>query len=263
MSWISLASNQTVSFNNLQNAVNNGVFTAKTAIPVSNEQITKADANTYVNINTSFGPYAAKASNQLVVKSDLQAVITSYAHTIFYDYECFYDGLTEAGASTAAAACALSSLSIILYSADFALGNGSRLYYNSNLNAASEFLSDANCVGVTPGFYKHAIIKGGNYSFKYGLQNTSGITNYTLCSGQTAYAIGGCGVSNSSASGACSDAATNPKTLYSECEFLTAGCSLFYNSNLTSPVSELFVFAQASWDMDGSGVIQNFSSIQC
>ena len=71
MSWASLANNQTVSFNNLQNAVNNGVFTAKTSIPASNEQITKVDANTYVNINTSYGPYAAKASNQLVVKSDL------------------------------------------------------------------------------------------------------------------------------------------------------------------------------------------------
>jgi hypothetical protein len=258
MSWASLANNRTVSFNNLQNAVNNGVFTAKTSIPASNEQITKADANTYVNINTSYSPYAAKASNQLVVKSDLQAVITSYAHTIFYDYECFYDGYTQAGASTAAGACALTSLSITLYSADFALGNGSRLYYNSNLSAASEFLSDAYCTGVTPGFYRV-----GDYSFKYSLQNTSGITNYTLCPGQTAYAITGCGVSNSSASGACSDAQTNPKTLYSECETLSVGCSLFYNSSLTSPVTELYVFAQASWDMDSTGIIQNFSSIQC
>lgn len=75
MSWASLANNQTVSFNNLQNAVDTGVFSQKTAIPVSNEQITKADANTYVNINTSFAPYAAKSSNQLVVKSNLQAVL--------------------------------------------------------------------------------------------------------------------------------------------------------------------------------------------
>jgi hypothetical protein len=71
MSWAGLATNQTVSFNNLQDAVTTGVFTAKTTIPVSNEQITKADANTYVNINTSFAPYAAKSSNQLVTKFDL------------------------------------------------------------------------------------------------------------------------------------------------------------------------------------------------
>lgn len=71
MSWAGLASNQTISFNNLQNGVDTGQFTAKTTIPVSNEQITKADANTYVNIDTSYESYAAKASNQLVVKSDL------------------------------------------------------------------------------------------------------------------------------------------------------------------------------------------------
>jgi hypothetical protein len=52
MAWIDVANNQTVSFNNLQSAVNNGVFTAKTSIPASNEQITKANADTYVNINT-------------------------------------------------------------------------------------------------------------------------------------------------------------------------------------------------------------------
>jgi hypothetical protein len=71
MPWNTLAFNQTVSFNNLQNAVNTGVFTAKTTIPVSNECITKTDANTYVNINTSNPGYVAKAANQLVVKDDL------------------------------------------------------------------------------------------------------------------------------------------------------------------------------------------------
>ncbi len=71
MSWASIANNQTVSFNNLQDAVNNGVFTLKASIPVSNEQITKTDADTYVYIDTAYGPYASKASNQLVVKSNL------------------------------------------------------------------------------------------------------------------------------------------------------------------------------------------------
>ena len=71
MPWSTLANNQAVSFNNLQDAVNTGVFTAKTTIPVSNECITKTQANTYVNINTSNPGYVAKAANQLVVKNDL------------------------------------------------------------------------------------------------------------------------------------------------------------------------------------------------
>jgi hypothetical protein len=73
MPWVSLANNQAVTFNNLWDAVNTGVFIQKQPIPTSNECITKADANDYVYINTSYASYAAKASNQLVVKQDLQA----------------------------------------------------------------------------------------------------------------------------------------------------------------------------------------------
>lgn len=73
MSWAALANNQCISLNNLQNAVNTGVFTLKNTIPAGNEQITKADAFFYVNIDATYPPYANKASNQLVVKSDLVA----------------------------------------------------------------------------------------------------------------------------------------------------------------------------------------------
>jgi hypothetical protein len=73
--WAATANNETISFNNLQNGVDTGALSQKAAIPVSNEQITKTDANTYVNIDTSFAPYAAKASNQLVVKSNFKSVV--------------------------------------------------------------------------------------------------------------------------------------------------------------------------------------------
>jgi len=74
--WAATASNETISFTTLQNGVDTGVLSQKAAIPISNEQITKTDANTYVNIDTSFGPYASKASNQLVVKSNLQSTVS-------------------------------------------------------------------------------------------------------------------------------------------------------------------------------------------
>ena len=73
MSWASLASNEAVSRNNLQDAVNTGVFTLKNTIPATNECVTKDEANFYVNINTSNPGYVAKASNQLVVKDDLSS----------------------------------------------------------------------------------------------------------------------------------------------------------------------------------------------
>jgi len=90
MSWVGIASNQGVSFNNLQDAVNNGYFTALTTIPVSAEQITKTDASTYVNCDTSYGPFAAKASNQLVVKSNLVTTTTTTTNPI-YVYCAGYD----------------------------------------------------------------------------------------------------------------------------------------------------------------------------
>jgi len=69
MSWAGLANNQTVSFNNLQNAVDTSVFTVKNTIPSSNEQITKSDADFYVYIQA----IPSKSNDQLVVKSDLVA----------------------------------------------------------------------------------------------------------------------------------------------------------------------------------------------
>lgn len=78
MSWSGLANNQTISFSNLDNAVTTGVFILKAGIADSAEQITKADADAKVYIDTSYSPYSSKASNQLVVKSDLRAGFAVY-----------------------------------------------------------------------------------------------------------------------------------------------------------------------------------------
>jgi hypothetical protein len=83
MAYNDLQQNQTISFDNLQSGVAQGVFTAKTTIPSSLKQITKTEADTYVNINTSLPSYAAKASNQLVTKEDLSG-ITSASPYIMY-----------------------------------------------------------------------------------------------------------------------------------------------------------------------------------
>jgi hypothetical protein len=83
MAYNDLGQNQTISFNNLQSGVNQGVFTAKTSIPVSTEQITKADADTYVNINTSLPSFAAKASNQLVTREDLSGITSTSSYIVY------------------------------------------------------------------------------------------------------------------------------------------------------------------------------------
>jgi hypothetical protein len=83
MAYSDLQFNQTISFNNLQSGVTQGYFVAKTSIPVSAKQITKAEANTYVNINTTLPSYADKASNQLVVRDNLQGITNVFPYTIY------------------------------------------------------------------------------------------------------------------------------------------------------------------------------------
>jgi hypothetical protein len=83
MAYDFLQQNQTISFNNLQSGVDQGVFTAKTTIPSGLKQITKTEANTYVNINTSLPSYAAKAANQLVTKEDLSGITTTSSYIMY------------------------------------------------------------------------------------------------------------------------------------------------------------------------------------
>jgi hypothetical protein len=93
MAYSDLQFNQTVSFNNLQSGVTQGYFVAKTSIPVSAKQITKAEANTYVNINTSLPSYADKASNQLVTRDNLQGATGVFPYTIYALVD--YGGATD------------------------------------------------------------------------------------------------------------------------------------------------------------------------
>lgn len=147
MSWAGIASNQCVSCNNLQDAVNNGIFTLKNTIPVSAKQITKAEANNYVNLNSAYAPYAAKVYNQLVVKSNLQPCATlPYSYTLYCDY---YDGNYLAGVSTSSAACALTT-AFTVYSSSSSIGVGTTLYADSCGNEQIY----ANAYGSSLPYYK-------------------------------------------------------------------------------------------------------------
>jgi len=131
MSWAGIVSNQCISCNNLQDAVNTGVFTLKNSIPVSTKQITKTESAYYVNLNTSYAPFAAKASNQLVVKSNLQACVpVSYSYTIYY----YLSGDITIGYSTTGAACAATITAITVYSTSSSITTGTALYTDACCN---------------------------------------------------------------------------------------------------------------------------------
>ncbi len=172
MPWNSLASNQTVSFSNLDNAITNGYFVQKAAFSSTSEQITKADADAKVYLDTSYGPFAAKASNQLVVKSNLRPI--SYAYTIYYEEACYYDGFyIEGGASSSDQACS-NTLSITLYSPVSTFSNGMKLFYN----AECDFLWYGDTGGC--GQYYKVIIGATTYTFTYPT-SASTVQNLTAC----------------------------------------------------------------------------------
>jgi hypothetical protein len=125
----------------------------------------------------------------------------------------------------------------------------------------TEFTSAAFAAATTGTWY----VSYGSNVLELSVTNGNNVaTVEDVCSLCTpSYSFSGCGISDSSASGACSDAGTNPKTLYSDCSSLAIGCGLYFDAALTSPVLELFVFAQSNWDMDGGGLIDSSSSVQC
>lgn len=78
MSWSGLANNQTVSGDNLNDAINTGVFVVRSGTSVGSKQLTKLEAlnAVYASMNTT------KTDNQLVVKSDLVAISSPAYYTM-------------------------------------------------------------------------------------------------------------------------------------------------------------------------------------
>jgi hypothetical protein len=74
MSWASLVANETVTFAEANNAIAVGAFVGLAGFSSTAECMTKSDASTYLNVDTSYAPFAALASNELVVKSNLRTV---------------------------------------------------------------------------------------------------------------------------------------------------------------------------------------------
>ena len=87
--WAGTASNQTVSRNALADAVANTIFYQKAAFTGSTRQVTKAEAAAWVYLDETASPFAGKASNQLVIKTDLVAVTPIYI-TIAASYDGLY-----------------------------------------------------------------------------------------------------------------------------------------------------------------------------
>ena len=80
MQWNSVANNQTVSWDSLKNACDNGVFLQLLTIPPSGVSLSRCVTagliQSYVEIQSA--PLSGVPNNELVVKSQLQAITYTY-----------------------------------------------------------------------------------------------------------------------------------------------------------------------------------------
>lgn len=87
-SWSTSGNNQGIPNDTILNAISSNIFTAKTQIPNNGQLLTKARANQYLYIDTNIAGYAAKTSNQIVVKSNLVGTITPVS-ALYSSSNCF------------------------------------------------------------------------------------------------------------------------------------------------------------------------------
>lgn len=169
--WAGTASNQVVTFYAAADAISTGVFYAtSTVITGSTKGMTKSEASTYLNIDATYSPFAAKSAGQLIKKSDLIPGTTVYTHPLY----------GSAGTTDAATACAaFSTTSGNLYSyvsAGASPANGIVLY---TVNTGGT-LSSPVSANYTSGY--NGILWRGTTKIVFHTDGSSAISGLTLCS---------------------------------------------------------------------------------
>jgi hypothetical protein len=160
--WSGKASNQTISYYDLQDAVSLGVFPATgTTIPSSNQQVKKSLVGTYIINNVTNSYYSAKSSNQILAKRDL----TAYANgdTLYYAGYTGGDG-SAYGWSNSTLACAhASAIKRVVYW-DGTLGVGTHLHNTppTGLNRYTD--GSGNIYYYLSGYYVTIDTAGGDYT---------------------------------------------------------------------------------------------------
>ena len=146
MSFASLANNQCVSCNNLQDAITNPPFYApaypSNPVPVSTKQITKQEFEDYIlaplsisyPVIAAYPPFANKATNQLVVKSDIYitgTITMEPAYGIYFTSSTNYN--------LAAFSYPVTSNTTINYDFQVYEDNGFNIYLDGTITSPSSY----------------------------------------------------------------------------------------------------------------------------
>lgn len=259
MAYSDLTSNRTVSFNNLSNAVTNGIFQQLTSIPSSNEQITKSDASTYVSIDTSYSPYSNKSSNQLVIKSNLNPVFQN-TNTLYYSSGT--DPMI--GWSSLSNACS-----------NYSGGATRTAYWNGTLSVGTTVFTNANTIDGTNKFF--VLYDGTNYN---NIELTTFIDRITGWPGGDIWGYYVNSISTCIISYAFDFDSTSYGDPNDACSFYTPTTTMYAAANQSLNVTQFFTDANLTtayagnnnyfaWDdntttargtIDGSGFVNNIAS---
>lgn len=129
--WAGTSSNQMVTRQALNDAVSNGIFTAKQSFPNDLRLVTKAMAQAYVNIQTISG----YDNNRLVPKSTFVSATKFYPHNVI---TLFWGDGTGGTTSSSSALAYLTTASGCIYAQDL------YSYYSRALNVGDEIFFGAN-----------------------------------------------------------------------------------------------------------------------
>jgi hypothetical protein len=185
MAYSDLNQNQTISLNNLQSGVAQGVFTAKTTIPSGTKQVTKSEANTYINVNTSLPSFVVKSSGQLITKQDLSG-ITSTSPYLMYGVASYKGYKSIDGGSTWSELTGLTSYDLDwtgiagdntgTYIAAICRSQNNQIYISSN--GGSSFTATTIST-ILIGFYPRgvAMSNNGQYVSVVGVTSMNGLSN--------------------------------------------------------------------------------------
>jgi len=154
MSWAGITNSQTVSYNNLQDAVNNGIFTLASAIAPTQQQVTKKYFSDHISgFDSSYPPFAIKTNDQLIVKSD---VYNPGSFTLSPQYGMYFTGLTCSGAPSfsfnVTSQTTLSYTGVIpAQTINVNLAGSSFVGYPLNLSLVLNSVTILDCVNINSG----------------------------------------------------------------------------------------------------------------
>jgi hypothetical protein len=242
--WVSLSSNQGVSWGALTDAVSNGIFTTKNTLPTNGlyRLIERDSIAYYVNIDTTNSGFTSRSNNQMVQQSDLIPLVTSCGSTYYglsWSGNVAYKGVSSFYMNMGTTS-GTSNINIT-YHGDGSYGASIYVDYPRGTNVFSQSIQYASSSGsftytynATYGqeayvyIYANSGVNEPGYSFDVTLGCPSGTTYYNATWNQSPTTYSTCSAALS--------AATGGNGVYMNTNFISSGATKIYTDYGITPL---------------------------